>query len=238
MDRAASFVHCPNNLPKEALLTEPWISLLESLSEHHIFIPRIPMEIRSGLVQLDERTWSTRNDVDTVGMYTFDAPIREVLETSVSPYFAIANTGHGLNSNTYTLCLVAKRAAIFLQFGYGPVYTNYMKCRIDLTRGFLMLERLIQNLPEGDGPVDFVLAYSDLRGSVLLERDVEAKEQRTRLLREVDGWRPIDVEEVALADGKPPTLDGQGFEWQEPMDFKIAAAKFLATMKTETKNGR
>jgi hypothetical protein len=201
-----------------------------------ILIPRIPEEIRSGLLELDGRTWSTREDIDVFGMYFFREPALEVLSGTVEPYFAFADTGHGVNSNTYTLSLVAKRAAIFLQFHYGPVYTDYVRARLRIAHGLLLLDRLIRSLPEGDGSIDYVLGYSNLRGQFLLERDASANSE-IELLGSLEGWIEVDVQSVAASEGKSSSLDGQLFDWSESLDFKIAAAKFLCSINQDPKNG-
>jgi hypothetical protein len=219
-------------------LTDPWLSLQQDLISDQIFIPRIPAELREGLVKLDGRTWSNREDVDVIAIYLFREPALEVVKGPVQPYFTFADTGHGVNSNTYALSLMTKKAAIFLQFHYGPVYTDYVRARLRIAQGFLLLDRLLRSLPEGDGPIDYVLAYSSLRGHFFLERDESAPQTEIELLGPVEGWSEVDFRSVAVSDGKSSSLDGQLFDWAEPLDFKLCAAKFLCSMNADLENGR
>jgi hypothetical protein len=162
-------------------------------------------------------------------MYLFTSPILEVLEAPVDPYVAISYTGHGLNSNSYVLNLVERRVAIFMQFSVGPVYTDFMACRLKIAHGFLMLDRILANLPPAEGEVDYVLALSNLWGNILLEREPGAEMTETQLLGAVAGWRAVDHEAMAASDGGGTSLDGGIFEWQEPMDFLVAASKCLVS---------
>ena len=227
-----------NDAHKEALLTDPWLSLLQNLSDNQIFIPNIPAEFREGLEQRGANYWTTRDGEDLIQMYLFRSQVWEILSGDVDPYFSLADTGHGVNSNTVTLNLVTKRAAIFLQFGYGPVYTNFVRCRLEIARGFLFLDRLLRSMPEGDGEVDFIVSYSNLRGLALLERDPSAPTEDHGFLGSFEGWSEVDYGAIAVSDGKSSSLDGQLFDWAEPLDFKLCAAKFLCSINEELTNGR
>ncbi len=211
-------------------MTTAWNELLATFSENFILVPPIRPEFRRGLSCPEPDLWSTRPDTDRLAMYRFEEPILEVIHGSVDPYFAVAYTGHGTNSNTYTLNLVTRRAAIFLQFGVGPEYTHFVQCRVNITRGFVLLDRLIANIPEGEGDIDYVVAYSDLRGSELLRRSSTGRETRTRFAGTVSGWDSIDFATLAAPTGVFETLDGGLFTWREPMEFELAACKYLTDL--------
>gem|GEM_PF-2492423 len=211
-------------------MPSPWNQLLTSMNENFILPPPIEAKYRRGLVHPNPYLWTTRSDIDPVAMYLFRDPIAEAAVGNVKPYFAFAYTGHGLNSNTFVLNLVTRKVAIFLQFGVGPVYTQFVECRVAITRGFVMLARLLGNLPQGRGEIDYILAYSNIRGMELLERDPSKDGTESRLAdQHIEGFTQVDFETVAASDGKGRSLDGQYFSWCEPMDFKLAASKFITS---------
>lgn len=211
-------------------MTSAWSELLTTFSENYILVPPIWPKLREGLTHPEPELWTTRPDVDRLDMYMFNEPVREVAMSSCEPYFAIAYAGHGTNSNTYTLNLVMRRAAIFLQFGVGPEFKNFVECRVNITRGFVFLERLIANVPEEDGEVDYIVAYSDIRGAELLRRNPSARGTSTQFAGVIDGWDSVNYLKTASSDPTGLPLDGGLFAWREPIEFELVASKFLAEM--------
>lgn len=211
------------------MTSTPWFDLLASCANHLIQAPPIRPSDRDRLTEVNAGVWATK-PVDPLAIYLFDGPVRDVMNGPVDPYVAFGHVGHGENSNTVVVNIVTDRVGIFLQFVVGPVYTDFLRARLDIARGFVLLDRLLENAPTEPGTLDFVVAMSPVRRTFrLLERvgTVDgASEPTTNVETE---WAEVDFKAIASQYGTPPSIDGGLFTWQEPIAFRAAASVLLAT---------
>ena len=201
--------------------------LQQEFLENQVLPPSIHEEHLVGLRRLDELVYSTDESIDPLAVYLFDQQINLVASGSVAPYFFLGYVGHGDNSNTVTLNIHTGLIAVMLQFGFGPVYTDFVRCRVGCAKAFLLLDRLLANAPEGGNEPEYIVSFSNLRGrAVLLKREETHVADPEKGMPA--GWGALDHITLSTADGTAPTLDGGLFEWRKKIPFELAAAKFLA----------
>jgi len=205
--------------------------LQQEFLANQVLPPNIEEKYRAGLRRLDDLVYSTDETIDTLAVYFFDQQLDLVASGSVAPYFFLGYVGHGDNSNTVTLNIHTGQVAVMLQFGFGPLLTNFVACRVRCARAFLLLDRFLANVPEPGDQLEYIVAYSDLRGgAALLKRAPTVAANPEESLPA--GWGMLDYMALATADGKAPTIDGGLFDWREPILFELAAAKFLVGIAT------
>ena len=200
--------------------------LQQEFLANQVLPPSIEEKYRAGLRRLDDLVYSTDETIDTLAVYFFDQQLDLVASGSVAAYFFLGYVGHGDNSNTVTLNIHTGQVAVMLQFGFGPLWTNFVACRVRCAKAFLLLDRLLANVPEAGDQLEYIVAYSDVRrGAVLLKREPMAAANAVRILP--SGWSELDHISLSTADGAAPTIDGGLFEWREPIPFEHGASKFL-----------
>ena len=86
-------------------------------------LPPVPSRFANALRVIDPWCFGTRK-VSGIGMYFFDRYWKEPLTRSTRAYVAFSHAGHGINSYAITYHLVDGPLALFVQRGFGGVYSN------------------------------------------------------------------------------------------------------------------
>lgn len=142
--------------------------LMNTLRKAQLPFPPVPESLRSEIVRRESWVWSTR-PIDPMAMYLFRDYLVEAVAGPVDNYFAICHAGHGVNSYGLNYHLVYGPLALFIQNGWGGVYSKpeYDKARIFVA--FRLAAQLIAQIemhwPGGQQiPCDgLIVAYSDFR---------------------------------------------------------------------------
>jgi len=204
-----------------------WQEFERAFIDNQLMVPPIPDSYRRSLRQVDDMHWSTWSEVNPLDLYMVKPSIEGVVAGQVAPGVSIGVLGHGDNSHAVTFHLVSGCAAIFLQVGIGPVYTDFAQSRIRVAKAFILLSRLIRSIPNTNENLEHVVAFSDFRGIALLLQLVRGIGESSE---SYPGWSEVDYRSLASSDGHKATLDGGLFEWNEPIRFELASSKFLCDL--------
>lgn len=137
-----------------------WEDLLLTFGEALLPSPPVPKYLRSALLRRGPWCWSSV-PVEPFSMYMFQPAVAP--QDAAKPYAAISHAGQGVNSYGLNVYLVTDKIAIFVQHGWGGVYSDPASEHADIARAYVLLGELLsaQRIPaEGRA----VVMYSDFRG--------------------------------------------------------------------------
>lgn len=99
-------------------------------------------------------------------MYMFDVDSVASAILNEGQLFALSHAGHGLNSYGLNLVTVGGPFAVFVQHGYGGVYTDPLKARLRINEAYTYLHILLEAeaVPDATNP-KWLLLYSEFRGT-------------------------------------------------------------------------
>jgi hypothetical protein len=171
--------------------SEGWVDLCLTLADAGLPAPPVPGGFHPALKVREPWMWSTRPDIDRLGMYRFDGYLKEVLEDSAGDYAAVSHGGHGINSYGLTLQIVRGDVAVLVQHGFGGGYSNAVGDRCRIAETYAILRELLAGLHSGEGvrsgPVTTVIAYSDFRRSCRM-----STRERPEMGSAPEGWTHRD----------------------------------------------
>lgn len=104
--------------------------------------PRIPEELGARLQELEPWVFSTRPL--PASPYEIRQFVEEVRSGVVDDYAVLAHAGHGVNSYALHYYLVRGTLALFLQLGWGGVYSDDVRDREHIRQCFLMVGKLLK----------------------------------------------------------------------------------------------
>jgi hypothetical protein len=104
--------------------------------------PFIPQELQSGFHQFGEWLYGTRADVDDLTDMGWFAT--EVATQAVVDYVMVGRAGRGMQSTALCYYLVSAPLAVFIQSGWGGVYTDQEADVARIDRRFAFAQRLYQ----------------------------------------------------------------------------------------------
>jgi hypothetical protein len=136
-----------------------WEDLLLTFGEALLPSPPVPKYLRSALLRRGPWCWSSV-PVEPFSMYMFQPAVAP--RDAVKPYAAISHAGHGVNSYGLNVYIVTDKIAIFVQHGWGGVYSNPAREHADIARAYVLVGELLsaERIPtEGRD----VVMYSDFR---------------------------------------------------------------------------
>ena len=137
-----------------------WEDLLLTFGEALLPSPPVPKYLRSALLRRGPWCWSSV-PVESFSMYMFQPAVAP--RDAAKPYAAISHAGHGVNSYGLNVYIVTDKIAIFVQHGWGGVYSDPAREHADIARAYVLLGELLsaERIP-GEGRD--VVMYSDFRG--------------------------------------------------------------------------
>lgn len=144
-----------------------WRAMADAFITEGLAVPPIPSSLRHELRTQADWCWATR-PVSPFDMYLFrPLPTEELYAAPVADYVAVSHAGHGVNSYAITYHLVYRQLALFLQIGWGGVYTDNAAAAAELQDVFAQCQTLIAIADELDAdttPWRLVCIESPLRG--------------------------------------------------------------------------
>ncbi|WP_433202898.1 hypothetical protein ACQP00_33175 [Dactylosporangium sp. CS-047395] len=141
----------------------PYAEMVAAFVTSRLPLPPIPKPMRAQLRAVREWCWATR-DIDAFAMYLFEGDFpADVLAGRVPDYVAVSHAGHGVNSYAVNYHLVCGPLAVFMQVGWGGVYTDNAAAARRLGRLWKRCESLHEAGAATTGG-RVVCLFSELRG--------------------------------------------------------------------------
>ena len=131
-------------------------------------LPYIPPELTERFAHISGGVFGTRRDLP--GPYHIDAFIQEVCRKEVADYLILGHDGRGINSYAMHYYLVRGSLALFIQIGWGGVYTDEEASTLKVSTEFARAEELVEAVHAATqsnvlGPGErLVCVHSDLYG--------------------------------------------------------------------------
>lgn len=160
--------------------------------------------------------WGTRR-VHPFKLYMFE--VDEVVASLASdgPLFAMSHAGHGMNSYGLNLVTTGGPYAVFFQHGFGGVYTDPLRARLEINAAYTYLHVLLEaDELEGHENPKWLLLYSQFRGTCgLVDLDeVRQGKHWEGVFREFEDFGSLIRGAVALApDCEEFIVNGAGIDW-------------------------
>jgi hypothetical protein len=127
-------------------------------------LPPIPEPLRPVLRSPRSWCWSTR-DIDPFAMYLFERDfLADVLTGRAPDYVAVSHAGHGVNSYAINYHLVCGPLAVFMQVGWGGIYTDNAAAARRLGELWRRCEALRTRAATAPAPGRVLCVFSNLRG--------------------------------------------------------------------------
>jgi hypothetical protein len=158
-----------------------WIDLLRTFAAASLPAPPVPAAFHAQLMRRSAWCWSTV-PIDPMKMYFLEPAVRG--REGAREYAAVSHAGHGVNSYGLNFYLVTGSLGIFIQHGWGGIYSDPQHSTAQIARTYVLLNELLSSLKPMDDRTRHVLIYSDFRrvgtylqvaaGSVLPSREIGA----------------------------------------------------------------
>ncbi|MFI5909738.1 hypothetical protein [Dactylosporangium sp. NPDC051541] len=141
----------------------PYAEMTAAFTSSRLPVPPIPEPLRPRLRTVRDWCWSTR-DIDAFAMYMFERDFLSAVLTGDTPdYVAVSHAGHGVNSYAVNYHLVCGPLAVFMQVGWGGIYTDNHAAAQRLGEYWQRCEALRAQGATAPGP-RILCVFSRLRG--------------------------------------------------------------------------
>lgn len=160
-------------------------------------------------------SWGTRR-IDPFLLYMFE--IEQILDQVIDgPVFAMSHAGHGLNSYGLNVVTSGGPYAVFFQHGFGGVYTDPLRSRLEINSAYSYLHVLLEadEIEDTDNP-KWLLLYSQFRGTCgIVDLDeVRRGANWEDAFQEFADFGSLIRGAVALApEGEEFIVNGAGIDW-------------------------
>lgn len=171
--------------------SDGWVDLAVTFAEAVLVVPPVPIPFRQGLLRVGEWCWSTRADIDPMGMYLFDRYVTEAIDEPVGDYAAVSHAGHGSNSYGLNFDLVHEGVGVFVQHGWGGAYMDPVEAKTAIAYTYAFLDQLLAGIEPGltPGRLNHVFCYSAFRGDCFFLSRADSVGAGADDASPVSGWR-------------------------------------------------
>lgn len=149
-------------------------------------------------------------------MYMFEVASVVAAILGEGQLFAVSHAGHGLNSYGLNVVTVGGPFAVFVQHGFGGVYTDPLRARLRINEAYTYLHVLLEadELPDASNP-KWLLLYSEFRGTcgVVDLDEVRAGKSWQESLTPFSDFKSLIRGAAALVPDESFIASGRSIDW-------------------------